>query len=77
MSSPDIEVRGPEDTIPGRITHPKSFAAQPDDVVASLLPAAAATPSLGGCTLVPGIADAGTAELTELAEGSLHAMPGR
>ncbi|KAA6427732.1 MAG: hypothetical protein FRX49_02395 [Trebouxia sp. A1-2] len=77
LSSPDIEVRGPEDTIPGRITHPKSFAAQPDDVVASLLPAAAATPSLGGCTLVPGIADAGTAELTELAEGSLHAMPGR
>ena len=77
-SSPDLElIMGPDDTIPGRVTDPKSFPAQPDDVVASMPPPSAATPSLEGSPLVPGSADAGTQEPTELDEEGLYAMCGR
>ncbi|DBB01162.1 TPA: hypothetical protein ACH3X1_001050 [Trebouxia sp. C0004] len=78
LSSPDVEViMGPEDTIPSRVTEPKSFPAQPDDVLASMLPPSAAAPSLEGSALVPGIADAAKQESTESDEDSLHAMHGR
>ena len=78
LSSPDLEaIKGPEDLIPGRVTDPKSFPAQADDLMASMLLSSAATPSLEGSALVPGSADAGTREPTESEEDSLHAMPAR
>ncbi len=96
LSSPDLEViMGPEDLIPGRVTDPKSFLAQPDDIMTSVLPPSAATPSLlkhavisplphpsatpllGASALMPGSADAGTQQPTDLDEEGLHAMPGR
>jgi len=78
LSSPDLEViMGPEDTIPGRVTDPKSFLAQPDDIMTSVLPPSAATPSLTNSALMPGSADAGTQQPTDSDEEGLHAMPGR
>ena len=73
LSSPDIEVvLGPEGTIPARVTDPKSFPAHPYLVVTSPLPPSAATSSLEGSALVPGIADAGTPEPTELEEDTMR-----
>ena len=75
LSSPDLEViKGPEDLIPGRVTDPKSFPAQADDLMASMLLSSAATPSLEGSALLPGSADGDTRESEE---DSLHAMPAR
>ncbi len=54
LSFPDLEVTmGPEDTIPGRVTDPKSFLAQPDDIVTSTLPPSAAIPSLENAVISP------------------------
>jgi len=79
LSSSGLEVSmGPEATIAGRVTDPKSFPALlGSSAVTSPLPPSAATPSLGGSALVPGIADAGTEEPTESDEEGLHAMRGR
>jgi hypothetical protein len=75
LSFPDLEVTmGPEDTIPGRVTDPKSFLAQPDDIMTSVLPPSAATPSLTNSALMPGSADAGTQQPTD---SDKDAMPGR
>ena len=73
LSSPDLEATmGPVHTIPGRVTDPKSFPAHPYLVATSPLPPSAATPSLEGSALVPGIADAGTQEPTELEEDTMR-----
>jgi len=78
LSFPDLEViKRPEDTIPGRVTDPKSFLAHPYHAATPPLLPSAATSSLEGFALVPGSTDAGTQQPTDSDKEGLHAMPGR